>query len=284
MNEYISMELPELRQRLDEHQAERPTDVYSPEMKPWMKTKDQIVFAIELKEAEASQKPFYISVPPQPPDFASAHPKPEAVPAAQTSRKAQKAPATPIPQEVRHADSPGNAGAPGALPAQEEPMPQSRRGAQAPDPRTRIEHLVGRIKAASRKGEKLYWAQQEVRALCAANGLEVPPEAQKVRASKQDAPPQHLEAGAEQPAPVPPETTPMEAQERPVSPAGPAATPITEERSFSFVQRLILKRITHLNDLAPSREEWRQIARDLAVLETTAGAARLIAERHAEVA
>jgi len=168
-------------------------------------------------------------------------------------------------------------------------MPKSRRGAPAPDPRTRIEHLVGRIKAASRKGEKLYWAQQEIRALCAANDLEVPPEAQKVRASRQDAPPQHLEMGAERvaavpPEPVPADPAPVEVREKPVQPDGPAATPITEERSFSFVQRLILKRITHLNDLAPSREEWRQIARDLAVLETTAGAARLIAERHAEVA
>lgn len=78
--------------------------------------------------------------------------------------------------------------------------------------------------------------------------------------------------------------TPLEDLGKLPPPADPAINPIMEERSFSYVQRLVLKRISILNDVSPSREEWRQIARDLAILETTAGAARQIAERHAEVA
>lgn len=78
------------------------------------------------------------------------------------------------------------------------------------NPQDRIEHLVERIQAATRKGEKLYWAQQEVRDLCQAHGLEVPPEAQKRErgTTKQDAPPHHLQdalgqEGAMQPEPKP---------------------------------------------------------------------------------
>lgn len=141
-------------------------------------------------------------------------------------------------------------------------------------PQARIEHLVERIQAATRKGEKLYWAQQEIRDLCKVHGLEVPLEAQKKErgTTKQDAPPHQLETASGPVATMPLET------------CDPAISPIMEERSFSYVQRLVLKRISILNDVSPSREEWRQIARDLAILETTAGAARQIAERHAEVA
>lgn len=181
MSEFLALDLPELRRRLEAHQATRPTDIFSPEMKPWMKKKDSIAFAIELKEAEAAQKPFYITVPPQPIE--------RPVQPLLRLRKA-KEPTHPAPEEA--------------------PMPRSNpthhRSHQA-----RIEHLVERIQAATRKGEKLYWAQQEIRDLCKAHGLEVPVEAQKRErgTTKQDAPPHHLQDAPGQEAAMQPEPKPL---------------------------------------------------------------------------
>ena len=93
------------------------------------------------------------------------------------------------------------------------------------DPSARIEHLVKRIKDATKKGEKLYWAQQEVRDLCQAHGLEIPPEAQKKRGIKQDAPPQQLESAASAGGPVQPDPKPSatepQALVQPLAPAAP---------------------------------------------------------------
>lgn len=248
--EYLALDLPELRRRQEAHQATRPTDPFAKAMQTWMQTKDRITFAIELKEAEARQKPFYITVPPQPIE--------RPVQPLLRLRKAK-----PSTQEVRHADSPGKAGAAGAL-ANEVPMPRAN-PAHHHNPQARIEHLLERLRAATKKGEKLYWAQQEIRDLCKAHGMEIPPEAQVTRgANKTFATPK----GALQPNPE-------------VS-TSPTPQPFEGYLWFQEMDRRLLDNLSHFRNSNRKPEEWRQIARDLALLETTAGAARLIAERHAE--
>jgi hypothetical protein len=67
---------------------------------------------------------------------------------------------------------------PETKPAPETPMPKI--AINQPDPAKRVAHLMEKIHAAAKSGEKLYWAQQEVRKLCEVHGLDVPPEAAKV--------------------------------------------------------------------------------------------------------
>jgi hypothetical protein len=148
MSEYLTLDLPELRRRLEAHQVERPQDLFSPEMQRWMKTKDRIAFAIELKEAEAAAPPFRITV----------------------SRHPIERPAHPLPR----------------LHTQEVPVPRAN-PARHHDPETRIEQLMERLKAAIKKGGKPYWIQQDIRDCCVAHGLDIPPEAQKKRGARRDA-------------------------------------------------------------------------------------------------
>jgi hypothetical protein len=221
-------------------------------MQTWMTTKGRITFAIELKEAEERQQPFHITVPPQPIER----------PVQPLLRLRRAKPST---QEVRHADSPGHAGAPGA-PISEAPMPKATpaRGRHH-DPQGRIQHLVTVLRAAAEKKEKCYWAQQEIREICAYYKLDVPPEAQKTRPVRQAAP----STAPAAPVLVPP-------------PAPVVVHPFEGYVWFREMDRRLLDNLSHFRNADRSPEEWRQIARDLAILETTAGAARQIAERHAE--
>lgn len=260
--EFLVLDLPELRRRLEAHKGTRPTDPFGKEMQTWMKTKDRILFAIEVKEAEERQRPFYITVPPQPIE--------RPVQPLLRLRQAKSS----STQEVRHADSPGKAGAPGALPS-EVPMPRANPASHR-NPQARIEHLVERIKDATRKGEKLYWAQQEVRDLCKAHNLEVPQEAIGRRCKEPEGALQLEAEGL---------VMDLTGHATPAKDLGKLPPPPFEGYIwFREMDRRLLDNLSHFRNSDHSPEEWQQIARDLAILETTAGAARQIAERHAEVA
>jgi len=269
--EFLALDLAELRRRLEEHKATRPVDLFGKEMQTWMKTKDRLLFAIELKEAEASQKPFFITVPPQPIE----HP-------VQPLLRLRQAKSSST-QEVRHADSPGKAGAPGAL-LSEVPMPRAN-PASHHNPQARVEHLTERIKAAAQKGEKCYWAQQEIRDLCRAHGLEVPSEAIGRRTKGPGAAPQPVDE-------------PLGSPHSPSTVFGDKTTvevwvvglkrwqlngPLSSEHLNGLPRALLANLLLLEGQQAPS-EVWRQFAQNLSLLEATAGAARQIAEHHAEVA
>ena len=163
---YLAMSLEELQKALEAHQVQRPADVFSPEMAPWIVTKGKIAFAIELKEGEARTQPFTITVPPQ--SLSLSMPKPA--------------------KEVRHADSPGKAGAPGAplrgkgfsrnrptttdLPPSENPVPQ---GQLMP---TQKKVQTKEAKAAARRKYQREWRIKKVAARRVQSTSTVSPEEQ----------------------------------------------------------------------------------------------------------
>ena len=227
MSEYLALDLPELRQRLEAHQATRPTDLFGADMQTWLKTKGRITFAIELKEAEAAQKPFYITVPPQPIE--------RPVQPLLRLRKA-KEPTHPALEEAR--------------------MPRSN-PTHHRSPQARIEHLVERIHAATEKGKKLYWAQQDIRDLCKTHGLEIPPEAQKRErgTTKQDAPPHHLQDALGQEGAMQPEPKPM------VAPKAPACGLVNQLRGMRSQAIALLPQCDGL-----SPESARAVEREIDLL------------------
>ena len=268
MNEFLTLDLPELRRRLEDHKATRPADHFGKEMQTWMTTKGRITFAIELKEAEERQQPFHITVPPQPIER----------PVQPLLRLRRAKPST---QEVRHADSPGHAGAPGA-PIPEAPMPKATpaRGRHH-DPQGRIQHLVAVLRAAAEKKEKCYWAQQEIREICAFYKLDVPPEAQKTRPVAQAAP---------SAAPAAPVLVAPRQPERQVVVEGPMGDtgidlllrgPMSAKGAEILMDELLGHFvILHKRGLTPS--EWHRIVQDLGQIETTCAGLRQIAARRAE--
>jgi hypothetical protein len=137
-----------------------------PAFPAWMERRDAIRFQIELKEGQArlAWKPAPGPNHPLPP------PNPDQAP------PPIQAPARP-PRLC------------------EIPMPRPA----TVDPAIRIEDLLGRIRAAARKGQKCYWAQQTIREICRKHHLDVPPEAQKVYGVKAPGAPRAPKAKAAAP-------------------------------------------------------------------------------------
>lgn len=213
----------------------------------------------------------------------------------------------PPTQEVRHADSPGHAGAPGAPSVSEIPMSKLIHAASAASPEEQLDTLLAKLSNATGacataldKGSFLkarslaYVYRHEISKLVKTHRLEAPTLPRTpTNPFKKGGP------GAKAKSKTPPPSTwkrlDMDAVMRPESEAQAIDTPIGDLGKlppppfegytwFRDMDRRLLDNLSHFRNSERKPEEWRQIARDLAILETTAGAARQIAERHAEVA
>ena len=187
---YLAMDLDTLHRELEAHKATRPADPFGPEMAAWMSTKDRILFALELKAGEAKAPPFHITVPPTPIE-------------APAPKSLHRAKSVPNPKEVRHASSPGKAGAPGArlrgpgfspkrpttsdLTPPEEPMPKATPAAHAASPEEQLDTLLAKLSNATAEAsttqdkatflttrKRIFDCRHRISLLVKAHGLEEP--------------------------------------------------------------------------------------------------------------
>jgi len=171
----------------------------------------------------------------------------------------------------------GEATKPTTTPKPELPMPKIT--LNPTDPSKRIAHLVGLIDEAAQKGEKLYWAQQEVRKLCEVHRLEVPACAQKVDRAK--APAKSTPA----PKPPPPAREGLEGHLEAAIDLGRAierhvTTPkkLDDVRTHvRGIRRQVWSLLADLENLSP--DQLREIEPDLALLDSASATAYQMAQK-----
>jgi hypothetical protein len=151
----------------------------------------------------------------------------------------------PLTQEVRHADSPGNAGAPGAPQEPETPMPKPHPAVSTASPEELLDTLLAKLSNATAEAftaldksafikarGRVYLHRNEIAKLVKAHGLEEPqlpkvptnpwafaPGKVTERPTTQDAPPQQLEVPSAPDPAMPHEAAPI----RPIEPLHPAS-------------------------------------------------------------
>lgn len=142
--DFKALSADQLRQRLEEHQANRP-DPFSSEFMPWMERKGKITFALDC--AIGAERTAWKPAPG--PTYGD---KPRTIPA----------PLLPKPKDT---------------PSPEEPM--SKPSPREADPSARLEHLLTRLKEAEGT-PRVHQIRFSIRQLCEAHGLPVPEAAQKL--------------------------------------------------------------------------------------------------------